>query len=613
MRGLKPAHGLAPGLRACTTIWLLITVAAGVLVPARLVSAQEQKQVLVLYSNRRDARIVTVGDRELPRILNAGHPNGVDYYSEFIDQVRLSDTDYIAAFRNFLRLKYGGHAFDLVIAMDDNSREFLEKTRQELFPTVPVVFFSLRRGPPGLPNSTGVVGELNLAETLALATQLQPDTRHVFVVSGAETANIINEAVARAQFVPYETHLEFTYLTGLTTEALEARLAALPEHSIVYYLVVYRDGQGESVEPIAYLDRVAAAASVPTYCWVDSAIDHGIVGGSLRSQAAQVEAVGEMALRVLRGEAVESIPVATVDLNVRQIDWRQLRRWGISESRIPPGTRVLFREPTVWDRYRFYILGALVVLLAQTALIGRLLVQRSRRRRAEARLVASQAKLRSSYQQISDLGGRLIQAQEDERARIARELHDDVGQQIALVVTDLQRAADLGERFARAALSRAHGLAKSVHDLSHRLHPVKLRLLGLPAALNSLQHELSRPGTAISFTHANVPDALPQEVTLCLYRVVQEALQNAVKHSGADEIFVHLQGADAGLTATVVDDGTGFDVDAKFGKGLGLVSMTERLELVGGTLKIRSAPGSGTRLKITVPAAAAGQPVELAG
>jgi signal transduction histidine kinase len=316
---------------------------------------------------------------------------------------------------------------------------------------------------------------------------------------------------------------------------------------------------------------------------------------------------------VLRGEAPDSIPVTAVDLNVRQLDWRQLRRWGISESRIPPGTRVLFRDPTVWDRYRLYVLGALAVLLAQTALIGALLVQRARRRRAEEGLVASQAKLRSSYEQITDLGGRLIQAQEDERARIARELHDDIGQQIALVVADLQRAADLGERFARAALSRAHGLAKSVHELSHRLHPVKLRLLGLPAALSSLQHELSRPGVTITFTHANVPNALPQEVTLCLYRVVQEAMQNAVKHSGAREILVHLQGGDTGLTATVVDDGAGFDVDGKFGKGLGLVSMTERLEAVGGTLKIRSAPGSGTRLKVTVPAADAGQPVQLAG
>jgi signal transduction histidine kinase len=253
------------------------------------------------------------------------------------------------------------------------------------------------------------------------------------------------------------------------------------------------------------------------------------------------------------------------------------------------------------------------VLLAQTALIGGLLVQRVRRRRAEEGLVASQAKLRASYEQISDLGGRLIQAQEDERARVARDLHDDVGQQIALVVADLQRAADLGERFARTALSRAHGLAKSVHELSHRLHPVKLRLLGLPAALNSLPQELSRPGVTITFTHANVPDALPEDVTLCLYRVVQEALQNAVKHSSAREILVHLQGGDAGLTATVVDDGAGFDVDAQFGKGLGLVSMTERLEAVGGTLKIRSAPGGGTRLKMTVPAAVAARPVQLAG
>jgi signal transduction histidine kinase len=279
---------------------------------------------------------------------------------------------------------------------------------------------------------------------------------------------------------------------------------------------------------------------------------------------------------------------------------------------VPPGTRVLFQEPTVLDRYRVYIVGALALLAAQTALIGALLLQRVRRRRAEAGLVASQAKLRASYDQISDLGGRLILAQEDERARIARELHDDVGQQIALVVTDLQKAADLGERFARAALSRAHSLAKSVHDLSHRLHPVKLRLLGLPAALTSLQQELARPDVSISVTHENVPNVLPHDVTLCVYRVVQEALQNALKHSGAREIFVHLQGGDAGLNVSVIDDGAGFDVNARFGTGLGLVSMNERLEAIGGTLKVRSAPGDGTRLKIRVPLGA-NESVKLAG
>ena len=111
---------------------------------------------------------------------------------------------------------------------------------------------------------------------------------------------------------------------------------------------------------------------------------------------------------------------------------------------------MLFREPTAWDRIGGYILGAFALLLAQSALIAGLLVHRARRRRAEERLAAS-AKLKASYDQISDLGGRLLQAQEDERARIARELHDDVGQQIALVVADLQTASDLGERFARAA------------------------------------------------------------------------------------------------------------------------------------------------------------------
>jgi signal transduction histidine kinase len=116
----------------------------------------------------------------------------------------------------------------------------------------------------------------------------------------------------------------------------------------------------------------------------------------------------------------------------------------------------------------------------------------------------------------------------------------------------------------------------------------------------------------IAFTHENVPSPLPPDVTLCVYRVVQEAVQNALKHSGAREILIHLQGSGGGLTVSVVDDGAGFDVSTKFGKGLGLLSMNERLETIGGSLKIRSAPGEGTRLKIKVPVEAGGS-AKLAG
>ena len=139
----------------------------------------------------------------------------------------------------------------------------------------------------------------------------------------------------------------------------------------------------EVVHPLEYLSRLSAIANAPMYCWVDSAMGRGIVGGSLKDQTVQLDAVGRLALRVLSGEAADSIPVSAPNLNVNKVDWRQLRRWGISESAVPRGTRVLFKEPSVWDRYKVYILGATVVLLAQTLLIAGLLVQRRRRRQAE--------------------------------------------------------------------------------------------------------------------------------------------------------------------------------------------------------------------------------------
>jgi signal transduction histidine kinase len=180
---------------------------------------------------------------------------------------------------------------------------------------------------------------------------------------------------------------------------------------------------------------------------------------------------------------------------------------------------------------------------------------------------------------------------------------------MALVEIDLDlmaRALPPGqEDLAREALERVQGVAKSVHDLSHRLHPAKLRLIGLVAAVHGLERELSRGDCAVIVTHDNVPAALPPDVTLCLFRVIQEALQNALKYSKASGVKVHLSGSSEGVTATIVDDGVGFDVAAAWGKGLGLISMRERLEAIGGTLQIHSRPGEGTRLEIEVPVAMA--------
>lgn len=590
--------------------WLLLTVELFLtaLGTACSVSAAErQKQVLVLYSTRRDAQIVIVGERELPRILDEGLPEGLDYYSEYIDAPRLAGSANQAPFRDFLRLKYSRQRFDVVIAIDDVALEFVRTFRNDLFPETPVVFFASSPVSVQPPNSTGVIAHLDYSGTLELAVNLQPDVRHVFVVTGAESGSGEPDSfrIARAQFQSFESRLTFHYLTALPAQELERRLAALPDHSIIYYLSVSRDGAGQNFHPLAYLDRLASVANAPIYSWVDSTMDHGIVGGSLKDQENETKAVGELALRVLRGERADGIRAISPDLNVNQVNWRELRRWGINEARIPVGTLVRFREPSVWDRFRIYILGAFALLFAQTTLIAALLIQRSRRREAEEHLRGREAELRTSYERIRDLGARLLNAQETERSRIARDLHDDIGQKLAILAFDLnsfeRTAPGPPDKVVTEALDRIDDLVRSVRDLSHRLHPAKLRLLGLVAALNGLEHELSHSGIAIAFTHSNVPPTLPPDLTLCLFRVAQESLQNAIKYSQARRVTLQLTGGADSLTLTSIDDGVGFDVEAAWGKGLGLISMVERLEALGGTLKIRSTPGGGTRVETTVP------------
>lgn len=262
------------------------------------------------------------------------------------------------------------------------------------------------------------------------------------------------------------------------------------------------------------------------------------------------------------------------------------------------------QEPGVWEPYRAYVLAAIAVLLTQTLLIAGLLIQRERKQRAERELRRRQAELQASYGRIRDLGVRLLNAQEAERARIAHELHDDISQQLSLlaIYLDMLRsnAQGLAKELIDEAVSSAENIVASVHDLSRRLHPYKLRLIGLVAALQDLQNAVSQAGIAATFTHANVPAALPQDLTLCLFRIAQEALQNALKHSHARSVSMRLVGAAAGLELSIADDGIGFDVDAAWGNGLGLVGIRERLDAIGGTFEILSTQGGGTRLVVRI-------------
>lgn len=572
--------------------------------------AADQKRVLVLYSTRIDTQFPTTGDRQFPRLMQQGLGTKPDYYPEYIDAARFPEPDYTLALDDYLKAKYAGTRLDLVIAAQKLALTFVSQHRDELFRDVPVVFISEDDSIPRMANSTGVVVARDYRRTIEFARKLQPDTTHVFVVTGSSSRDNLMQATARAQLESLAPQLTFTYLSNLTTQALEQRLSTLPERSIVYYLLFYQDADGVNLNPLEYLDRLSAVANRPIYSWIDSTMNHGIIGGSLLSIDSQIETLANLALDVLRGGLPDAIPVVTRDLSIDRVDMRQLQRWSISASRIPPGTVQMFREAGAWERYKVYILAGTAFLVLETILIASLLIQASRRRRAETRMSGSEAELRTSYDRIRDLGGRLIVAQEAERSRIARELHDDVSQEVALLTMHLNVASSAArkgrrdaETFVNEALERTHRIANTLHDISHRLHPARLRLIGLVPAINGLLRELRKSDSAIaiSFMHENVPDAIDPEAALCMFRITQEALQNVIKHSGADRIEVHLVGDRTQLRMTFTDNGVGFDVRAVERRGIGLISIGERLEPFGGTLTIRSTIGTGTRLEVILP------------
>jgi PAS domain S-box-containing protein len=217
---------------------------------------------------------------------------------------------------------------------------------------------------------------------------------------------------------------------------------------------------------------------------------------------------------------------------------------------------------------------------------------------------------RNAEGNLSSLSPRLIEAQETERSDVAGELRDDLNQRMALLQIGLAQFDREVPGLSPQARTQLHGLteiateiASSIHNLSHRLRPSLLDLLGPVASIERLCRELSdRHNLQIRFVHRGIPEQIPKDVTLCLYRITQEALRNVVKHSGAAEAEVELIGQDDRIELCISDSGVGFSPEsAKRTSGLGLISMQERLRLVRGQLSVQSETSRGTRILARIP------------
>ena len=215
---------------------------------------------------------------------------------------------------------------------------------------------------------------------------------------------------------------------------------------------------------------------------------------------------------------------------------------------------------------------------------------------------------KQAEENLRRLSGQLISAQEEERKRIARDLHDHVSQTLTLVTVELEQLSRDKETTASqqdvlvSMQQQLRGLSSDIHALSHELHPSKLKHLGLVSAMRAMCRDVDRGGLSVRFTDHEIPREVPDDVSLTLYRVMQEGLQNVRKHSGATSVEAELSKTSTVLVLRLRDKGKGFDPStADSGEGLGLLSMRERLNAVGGALIIQSAPGEGTVVEARVP------------
>jgi PAS domain S-box-containing protein len=229
---------------------------------------------------------------------------------------------------------------------------------------------------------------------------------------------------------------------------------------------------------------------------------------------------------------------------------------------------------------------------------------------------------RLAREALANVSHRLIEAQEQERTRIARELHDDTNQRLAMLAIGLEQLKSslpesIGELPGRVDELRKQTLdiSKDVQTLSHELHSPKLDYLGIVAAMREFCREFNaQQGVMVDFKSSDVPKILPKDVSLCLFRVLQEALHNSAKHSGAGHFRVNLWGTADEIHLTVSDSGAGFELEtARKGRGLGLISMEERLKPLNGTLSIESQPMRGTSIHATIPLDAGSHSIRAAG
>ena len=584
----------------------ILAVTLGVGCSAAEVPPRGAKNVVVLLGDDLTLAVVAqVWDATYAH-LKAPDPSAVNVYMESLDVSRFGTADYPPQVAQWYRQKYRSIRPDVIVTIGMTALTFMLQQRADLWPGIPMVAGMLTshqiRGIAMPGDVTPVLFDLPYERTLDVALALFPRTQRVVALSGSAPRDQADMAQIRDLEAKTRHRLKWSYLTALSADEFKRRLARLPNQTIVLWSIVTMDNAGRAFFPAFKAGiTLAPSSSAPVFGIYPTLLGAGSVGGVMMDPAATGREIAEAVRAAIRLPQSSTLPLARAGMESPTFDWKQLQRWGVAESRLPRGSNVLFRPPSLLETHREVMIAVAMALMILTALVAFLFQERRR-------LGASQVQLRRLADALQHLSGALMMTQEAERARIARELHDDISQRLVLISIETRQLIQqagvpaLVPRLEALSLS-VDDISTDIHRLAHGLHPAKLDLLGLlPAVKRHCQEVERQSGIAVELTGGDLPDDLSRDTSLCLYRVIQESLANVVRHSGSKHVSVDLRTLDGTVALTIADDGRGFDPGVvAVDHGMGLVSMRERLRLVNGVISIQSRPDAGTEIRARVP------------
>ena len=492
-------------------LWLACILTSLIATALAANGAGRSQTVLVIFSNDRSLPASRQIDDEMRQTLAVQRNLDLIFQTEFLDYPRYADIDdtaYDKLVSDFLRTKYADRSIDAIVVVGPAAFRFLSRHQDDLFVGIPVLVIGISRASyenQSLPTRfLAIPIAIDPRPTLEMAVRLQPQAGVIVIVTGASNFDLAWEKRIRSALTEWQAHPPVRYLSGLPLSAVLGELARLPENTIVYCPGMEQDGSGKSYTPRDVMQRMAEASSAPLYSSYSTLIDFGIVGGYMFDMADLGRQAGEVVRRILTGEKLiqKDMPGPVPSRYV--VDWNQLERWHLPEANLPPGTIIVNREPSAWQKYKNYILGAVLLLLLQSFLILYLLAERRRRQLAQEQ-VAERLRFETLIAQVSSEFANLESGRAD---RAILQSLQKVQEFFKSSVASIWRAQDGGSKFRRTLLWPEHARGRT-DAISPDDFPGTVRRLSRGESVRfSGEGELSKLEDCESFRQAGVKSFL---------------------------------------------------------------------------------------------------------